>query len=135
MDITAKKITVSVHFDPTQTSPEDQFSFSVDGGTFQSTVMIPVHREVGLVFFDLQTVNSEISAEFPFDPIQWFSEMQPIPKPPNFLVDRLAAQEVVIVDFNNAEMTFDFAVSIVHQGNTFTSDEPTIINTPITGDS
>jgi hypothetical protein len=139
MDITAKKLHITVIFDPhgigTETGP---FSYRGEGGEPEKDFTARVDKEIGLVILHLHTEGVE-QAMFATHPVQWLSSMMtPVSTPAGLSLSRDSDDKVTIVDINSVvvgQIDFPFEISVMYQGKTYTSSEPTIINTPIIGGS
>ncbi len=137
MNITAQKSRITVKFDPSQigTNP---FSYELDGKPLEGSVFeIFVDKELAILTFRLTTVGGGAQAAFTTSPLQWLSAAEtPVPLPPGLSVLRNSDEDVTVLDVNSVivgQVDFPFEVGVVYKGKTYTSPDPTIINTPITG--
>lgn len=128
MEIKAEKYEIEVIFTPENIST-DPFTYRVDGGGEQPDFKLRV--DVPLAWIELKLKSRE-EAAFTTSPIQWIWNQLPAPKPPQFSVQRRNQLEVMILNINEAgtePQTFGIEISVMYQGKTYTSPDPTIVNT------
>ncbi len=89
--------------------------------------------EISLLTF---TLSGPTGVTFPSDPIQWQDgEGQPIDQPLWLVMHRHGDQHLALWDFNSTPVSIDhrFTVSVIHSNQTFSSDDPVIVNEPPSG--
>jgi hypothetical protein len=97
---------------------------------------LPVNTPEGLnlITFTLNDASNS-GAEFPTNPIQWLMDDEPVALPPWFAMHRRDAGYFSLWDFNSApkRTPHKFEVSVFYNGQTFSTQDPTIINEPPVG--
>jgi hypothetical protein len=113
-----------VTFDATAVDPLKKVSVSPIHG------FIVEAETINLITFTLQ---GPPDAMFPSTPIQWQDgHGVPVDLPPWFVMHRYGNLNFSLWDFNSAptNTTHNFQVSVVYQGDVFTSHDPAIVNEP-----
>lgn len=113
----------NVSFDLTQPNPVS---------ITPSNVQVPPD-EISLITF---TLSDSTDAKFTSTPVQWQDATgQPTDLPPWFVMHRHGDKHFALWDFNSTPDGTDhsFTVSVFHDGQTFSTPDPVIVNEPPSG--
>ncbi len=97
-----------------------------------------IHQGISLISFTLDSAAVAAGAKFPSTPIQWQDGAgQPADLPPWFIMHRHNDENFVLWDFNSNPgpdaFHHNFEVAVSHDGQTFFTPDPVIVNDPPSG--